>query len=178
MYQLYGFVLLSTLLTACGGGGSESITATPVAPAAPVAGDSQPSNILPSTIQAQPAITEFSLEEKTPMEVGVVVNSAAQSSHEIVVPNGFALRSERSFNLKITRSEDDDQAAYLSLCSDYQQHSDGSYSINYDSCLLRTSLSDINFEAAITVTNDTQGLVAALWFMDGTKQPLINDWRF
>jgi hypothetical protein len=39
-------------------------------------------------------------------------------------------------------------------------------------------LSDINFEAVITVTNDTKGLVAALWFMDGTKEPLIKDWRF
>jgi hypothetical protein len=25
---------------------------------------------------------------------------------------------------------------------------------------------------------DKQGLVAELWFMDGTKEPLINDWRF
>jgi hypothetical protein len=174
MNHIYGFVLLSTLLTACGGGGSESITAAPVAGS--VIG--QPSSVLPDPIQSQPAITKFSLEEKTPMEAGVVVNSAAQSSHEIVVPNGFALKSERSFNLKITRSEDDNQAAYLSLCSDYQQHSDESYSINYSSCLLRTSLSDINFEAVITVTNDTKGLVAALWFMDGIKEPLINDWRF
>jgi hypothetical protein len=142
MNKLYSFVLLSTLLTACGGGGSESITTVSVAGG----GDSQPSNTLPNTVQSQPAITEFSLEEKTPMEAGVIVNSAAQS--------------------------------YLSLCSDYQQHINGSYSINYDSCLLRTSLSDINFEAVVTVTNDTKGLVAALWFMDETKKPLIYDWRF
>ena len=174
MNKLYSFILLSTLLTACGGGGSESITTAPVAGG----GNSQPNTNLPDPIQNQPAVTEFSLEEKTPMETGVVVNSAAQSSHDIVVPNGFALRSERAFNLRITRSEDDDQAAYLSLCSDYQQHSNGSYSINYDSCLLRTSLSDINFEALVTVTNDTKGLVAALWFMDETKKPLIYDWRF
>jgi hypothetical protein len=174
MKQIYSFVLLSTLLTGCGGGGSENITVKPTAGSVV----SQPSTVLPDPIQSQPAITEFSLEEKTPMEAGVVVNSSAQSSHEIVVPNGFALNSERSFNLKISRSEDDYQAAYLSLCSDYQQRSDGGYSINYNSCLLRTSLSDINYEAVITVTNDTKGLVAALWFMDGTKEPLIKDWRF
>jgi hypothetical protein len=39
-------------------------------------------------------------------------------------------------------------------------------------------LSDINYEAAIVVTNDTPGLVAALWFMDESKKPLITDWRF
>jgi hypothetical protein len=92
--------------------------------------------------------------------------------------NGFTLSSERSFNLLITRSKDDNQLAYLSLCSDYQHHNDGSYSINYDSCLLRTSLNDSQYEAVITVTNDTVGLVAAMWFMDESKEPLITDWRF
>ncbi len=175
MNQLYSFVLLSILLTGCGGGGgSESSTVKPTSGT----NDSQPSSPLPTPVQSQPAVTEFSLLQSNPIEAEGIIESAAQTSHEIVVPNGFALNSERSFNLKISRSQDDYQAAYLSLCSDYSQHSDGSYSINYDSCLLRTSLNDINYEAVITVTNDTKGLVAALWFMDGTKEPLINDWRF
>jgi hypothetical protein len=123
-------------------------------------------------------MTKFSLQESQPKEAEAIVESTAQNSHEIVVPNGFALISERTFSLRITRSEEDDQPAYLSLCSDYEHHDDGGYSINYDSCLLRTSLSDINYEVVITVTNDTKGLVAALWFMDGTKEPLITDWRF
>jgi hypothetical protein len=174
MNNLYSFVLLSTLLTACGGGGSPSITAEPQTGAV----DSQPSNILPAAVKSQPAVTEFSLQESQPIESGVVIESAAQTSREIAVPDGFSLNSERRFNLTITRSEDDYQAAYLSLCSDYEHHDDGSYSINYDSCMLRTSLSDINYEAVITVTNDTRGLVATLWFIDDTKEALIKDWRF
>jgi hypothetical protein len=169
MNKLYIFVCLSMLITACGGGGSDNITAVPLPPAG------EP---LPVPIQSQPAITEFSLEESNPKEAGDTIGSSAKSSHEIVVPDGFALSSERSFDLRITRSQDDNQAAYLSLCSDYKQHNDGSYSINYDSCLLRTSLSDINYEGVIIVTNDTAGLVAALWFMDESKEPLITDWRF
>ena len=150
MNHLYSFVLLSTLLTGCGGGGgSESSTVNPTAGT----NDSQPSNPLPTPVQSQPVVTEFSLQESKPMEAEVIKKSAAQTSHEIVVPNGFALNSERSFKLKISRSEDDYQAAYLSLCSDYQQHSDGSYSINYSSGLLRTPLSDTNFEDVITVPN-------------------------
>jgi hypothetical protein len=169
MNKLYIYVCLSLFLAACGGGGSESITAQPL----PAAGDP-----LPVPIQSQVAVTEFSLEEINPKKAADIIVSTAKTSHEIVVPDGFALSSERSFNLRITRSQDDNQAAYLSLCSDYKQHNDGSYSINYDSCLLRTSLSDINYEAAIVVTNDTPGLVAALWFMDESKKPLITDWRF
>lgn len=169
MNKLYVFVCLSMLLSACGGGGSESVSAEPLPSV------EEPS---PIPIQSQPAVTEFSLEESNPKKAGAMIESTAKTSHEIIVPNGFALNSERLFNLRITRSEEDNQAAYLSLCSDYQQHNDGSYSINYDSCLLRTSLNDINYEAVITVTNDTAGLVAAIWFMDESKKPLFKDWRF
>ncbi|MFQ3234635.1 MAG: hypothetical protein ACI9C4_000186 [Paraglaciecola sp.] len=170
MSKLYSLVLLSTLLIACGGGGSETTAVVPVT------GDSQPSNNVPDPIQ--PAVTEFILTERKPMEAGEVISSVAQTSREIMVPSGFALRSERTFSLQITRSEDDNQAAYLSVCSDYQQLNDGSYSINYDSCLLRTSLNDNAYETVITITNDTVGLVATMWFMDDNKGPLISEWRF
>jgi len=172
MNKLYSFVLLSTLLTACGGGGSESR-----APA-PRASNSQPANIVPAPIVSQATITEFSLIENNPKESVGLIESAAQNSSEISVPDGFALNSERSLTLRITLSEEDNQPAYLSLCTDYKRLSDGSYSINYASCLLRTSLNENQYEAVITVTNDTLGLVAALWFMDETKKPLVTDWRF
>jgi len=173
MNNLYILVLLSTLLTACGGGGGGSSESSAAIPA-----DSQPTNPSATPVLAQPAVTEFRLQESQPIESGPIIVSAVQATSEIDVPKGFALKSEATFNLKITLSEDDDQPAYLSLCSDYVHHEDGSYSINYDSCLLRTSIRDNNFETVITVTNDTRGLVAALWFMDGTKEPLFNDWRF
>jgi hypothetical protein len=169
MNKLYIFVCLSMLLTACGGSETQSITAGPLPPT---------QSPLPDPIQSQPTVTNFSLEPSNPKVAGSMTGSTAQTSHEIVVPNGFALNSERTFTLRITRSKDDNQAAYLSLCSDYKQLSDASYSINYDSCLLRTSLNDIDYEAVITVTNDTTGLVAAIWFMDVNKDPLFSDWRF
>jgi hypothetical protein len=172
MNNLYIFVLLSILLTACGGGESETSTTSPVV------SDSQQDNTVADPIQNRPVSTVFSLEESEPKKVSAIVESVATTSAEIDVPDGFSLNSERSFNLTVTRIEDDNQAAYLSICSDYKRHSDGSYSINYGSCLLRTSLNDKNYEAIITVTNDTVGLVAVLWFMDESKQPIIADWVF
>jgi hypothetical protein len=171
MNKAYIFVCLSVLFTACGGGGGGSDSTV---------AESLPSVVspLPAPVQSQPSVTEFSLEESNPEEAEDIIESTAKTSHEILVPDGFALSSERLFNLRIARSEEDNQAAYLSLCSDYQQRSDGSYRINYDSCLLRTSLSDANYEAVITVTNDTAGLIAAIWFMNKSKKPLFMDWRF
>ncbi|MEH6385791.1 MAG: hypothetical protein V7780_14370 [Colwellia sp.] len=175
MNKLYFSVLLSALLTACGGGSAgETVLDTPQ----PVVEEQQPEIILPDPIVTQPVVTEFILAETSPLKAGAVLESSAQTSGDISVPDGFSLNSERSFNLKIIRSDDDDQAAYLSLCSDYQENSDGSYNINYDSCLLRTSLNEAVFETVITVTNDIEGLVAALWFVDGSKNPIIKDWRF
>jgi hypothetical protein len=175
MNKRYSLILLSSLLTACGGGSADSITKQPTASV------SQPSNISSIAVKVQPAITEISLQQSkatNALETEAVIESDAQSTHDIRVPDGFALNSERLYNFNVARSEDDNQPAYLSLCSDYQHHDDGSYTINYNSCLLRTSLTELNFEAVITVTNDTQGLVAALWYMDESKSPLITDWRF
>jgi hypothetical protein len=169
MNKLSIFVCSSILLSACGGGGSQTTASEPLPPAG---------NLLPPPIQSQPSVTEFSLEESNPKEAANMIGSPAKTSHDIVVPDGFALSSQRSFNLRIARSQDDNQAAYLSLCSDYQQDNDGNYIINYNSCILRTSLSDINYETIVTVTNDTTGLVAAIWFMDEIKEPLIVDWHF
>jgi hypothetical protein len=184
MNKLYIFVLLSIFLTACGGGGggggeggAKNVTAVPPpVPALPTPEPSLPEPALP--VPSQPTVTEFSLKESEPREEGLLIQSEAKSSREIVVPDGFTLNSERSFNLRIALSENDTQAAYLSICSDYEQHSDSSYSINYDSCLLRASLNDSTYEAIITVTNDTTGLVAAIWFMDENKEPIITDWTF
>jgi len=171
MNKLCSFILLSTLLTACGGSSESSIQESTV-------DESQPSNVLLVPVQSQPVVTEFRFEENQPLETVPIVKSVAKTTSEITVPDGFLLSSERTFSLKIVRIEDDNQAAYLSLCTDYKYHNDGSYSINYDSCLLRTSLSDINYESLVTVTNDTEGLVVALWFMDVTKKPIITSWRF
>ena len=197
--------LLSTLLIGCGGGGgsdSAPSTASTSAPSTSTSTSSTASttgttttttsttdtdtttntNESPTTevppVQIQPEFTELSLEETNEVQLQDIVEITAQTTHDITVPEGFSLNSERLFNLKIMRSETDNQAAYLSVCSDYQHNDDGSYVINYNSCLLRTSLGDINYETVISVTNDTQGVVAALWFIDTNKEPLIVDWRF
>jgi hypothetical protein len=177
MNQLYSVVLLSVSLVGCGGGGSESTADAPPLGASV----SQSNQVVSVQVPSQPAVTEFSLEANKPLSLarsGSVIKSTAQASREIIVPDNFALNSERQLTLRVSRSKYNSQPAYLSLCSDYKHYNDGSYSINYDSCLLRTSLGDIHFEADITVTNDTKGLVAALWFMDENKAPLIKDWRF
>lgn len=178
MKQFCGVVLGVLLLSSCGGGGGGG-SDTNVAQT-PVEAEGQ-DQVETDPINSQPSITEFSLEEneyRAFLESELVSESMAKTSHEIIVPDNFNLHNQRSLTLRVTRANSDNQDAYLSLCNDYQQHDDGSYSINYESCLLRTSLSNINYETTVTVSNDLTGLVAVLWFLESTKKPIITDWRF
>ena len=53
---------------------------------------------------------------------------------------------------------------------------DGSFNIDYDTCVIRTSLEFDTFDAEIAVTNDVEQLVAALWFLDTSIDPIYVDW--
>jgi len=172
-------ISLSIVLTACGGGGGGGNTNVSAdnPPSEPVAIETVTDPIEVNPPSVQPEFTEVSLQEQNPQEITTVIASTASTSHEIIVPDGFSLNSERLFDFKIMRSDTDNQAAYLSICSDYQQDSEGTFIINYDSCLLRTSLENINYETVISVTNNTKSLVAALWFKNPDKEPLIQDWQ-
>lgn len=177
MNRFCSVVLVSIVLSACGGGGSDSTSvqnpqnAVVVQPTQVITGQTinYPSNSSLSLVESSLPSSKASTE---------VVVSTASATREIQVADNFPLNSERLLTFKVSLSEADSQAAYISLCSDYSHLSDGSYRINYDSCLLRTSLNSHTYETIVSVTNDTKGLVAALWFMDKNKAPLIQDWRF
>lgn len=161
-------IFMSFLMVACGGGGGGSDSGATSSP-------------LAAPDQSKSFVTDIRLTERDPsIPAGPdeIVDSLAQSSREIVVPNNFNLNSERILDLRVTLSEEDMQPAYLSLCTDYVIDSENSYIINYDSCLLRAPLSENEYETTITITNDLKGLVAALWFVDDNKAPISMDWRF
>lgn len=177
MNKFYSVVLVSIFLSACGGGSSE--TTAVQSPQNTVIGQS--AQVISVQAISYPSDTIISLVESSPTNSKVsqeIIVSTAKASRDIAVPNDFPLNSERLLTFTVKLSEADSQAAYISLCSDYSYLSDSSYRINYDSCLLRTSLDSHIYETAVSVTNDTTGLVAALWFLDKSKAPLIKDWRF
>ena len=151
MKHTISVIFMSFLMLGCGGsGGSDSGAATtPLAVT-----DNSQTEAVPAPDQPQSFITEIHLQDNepsTPVKPDDIVESLAQSSREIVVPDNFNLNSERILDLRVTRSEYDMQPAYLSLCTDYKRDAEGGYIINYDSCLLRAALSDNEYETTITI---------------------------
>ncbi len=159
------------LITACGGGGGG--TTTPPATQEPV-----PVVVNEQTPDEEPAgpITLGRINPANAVSGSDVVTSDAESSSDIIVPNGFDLETEQAFSLGVNHPHVDTDA-YLSVCTDYTANADDGFDINYDSCLMRTSLEFHTFETEIAVTNDVTNLVAALWFMDTTLDPIYVEWE-
>lgn len=164
-------LILFTLLlfTACGGGGGDS--STPAASEEPVL------QTQPEPVSEEPAesITLSRTSALKTVTGSNVIVSDAESSNDIVVPAGFDLKTEQTFNLAVNHPNTGADA-YLSVCTDYETRADGSFNIDYDTCVIRTSLEFDTFDAEIAVTNDVEQLVAALWFLDTSIDPIYVDW--
>lgn len=158
------------IISACGGGGGGGATAPAVTedPVVVVVVEEAPSeSTAPITLSRINALETVSGSD--------VIASDAESSSEIVVPKGFDLETEQAFTLAVNHSQTNVDA-YLSVCTDFEAQADGSFDINYDSCVMRTSLEFDTFEAEIAVTNDVTKLIAALWFMDTEIDPIYSEW--
>ncbi len=158
------------IFSACGGGGGGGATAPAVTedPVVVTVTDTTPTEpVEPITLSRINTLEAVSGSD--------VVSSDAESSSDIVVPQGFDLETEQTFSLGVNHPHTDTDA-YLSICTDFTKKSDGSVDINYDSCVMRTSLEFQTFEAEIAVTNDVTSLIAALWFIDTSIDPVYTDW--
>jgi len=158
------------IMTACGGGGGGSTTPPATEEPAPVVVNDQTTDEEPAA-----AITLSRINAVDSVSGSEVITSNAESSSDIVVPNGFDLETEQVFNVGVNHPHSDTDA-YLSVCTDYAIKADQTFDINYDSCLMRTSLEFQTFESEIAVTNDVTTLVAALWFMDTSLDPIYVEW--
>lgn len=158
------------IISACGGGGGGGATAPAVTedPVVVVVTDD-------TTSEPAEPITLSRISTLETVSGSDVVTSDAESSSDIVVPKGFDLETEQAFSLAVNHSQTDVDA-YLSVCTDFEAQADGSFDINYDSCVMRTSLEFDTFQAEIAVTNDVTNLIAALWFMDTDIDPIYSEW--
>ena len=61
------------------------------------------------------------------------------------------------------------------MCTEFTEGQDV-IKVNYNSCLLRTSI-DSDYEASVTVANDTNRLVMAIWYLDDINKPRYAVWE-
>ena len=153
--------LMSLLMVACGGGGSDS--APEPAPA-------------PAIVVEEVAVTVV----ETPTEVVVVEpeqqpdpDAIYDTTAELIAAKSFMLEPE--YELTVSYQNQNSRSAYLSVCTEFTEGQNG-IKVNYDSCLLRTSV-DSDYKGKLMVANDLNRLVMAIWYLDDTKNPRYEVWE-
>jgi len=155
--------MMSFLIVACGGGGSSASSP----PATTVSEDPVTSDE-PTTSED----TEVVVSEDDPVII-IDPNIVYDTTAELVVDKPFLLKPE--YELVVSYKDSNNRSAYLSVCTEFTEEQDN-IKVNYNSCLLRTSV-DSNYQASLTVANDKTRLVMAIWYLDDIKKPRYEVWE-
>ena len=162
--------MMSLLMVACGGGGG---------------GDSSGGS---STTSSNPTTTpEAEVEQVTELPV-VELPIVEPEVEDIVEPDPDAIYSttseliasksflfEQSYELEVSFTNDDSRNIYLSVCSEFTE-GESDISVNYNSCLLRTSI-ESDYSGTLSVANDKNRLVMAIWYLDDIDKPRYEVWE-
>lgn len=88
----------------------------------------------------------------------------------------FDFRTSGSLKINLDIPEARGEEATVSLCTEYNPGGTV-YEINYDSCLLRAPLIDGRFKHEISLTNQFEAVVAAVWFQNPDIAPVMREFR-
>lgn len=156
--------LVSSLtLFACGGGGGGGSTSpTPVPSPVPT-----PSPTPVPTPSPTPVPTPTPAPAPDP-------NAVYDTTAELVVAANFDIKQEYEVSVRYTNTQQ--RNVYLSVCSDFTNEQDGQVAVNYNSCLLRTSLAE-SYNTQLSVANDQNKLVMAIWYLDDVENPRYEFWE-
>ncbi len=147
-------VLFTFSLAACGGGGGGS--------------DAPPAEQAAATTEAATPAPEAPTAAVTSAEPQGDVPTA-----ELRVDRDYLLNQET--DLSVVVEQDGTTSSYLSVCSDFQETPAG-YSINYQSCILKTRLSG-SAAYNIQVPDVIDQLIAVRWFYSDSVKPAYSLWE-
>ena len=82
------------------------------------------------------------------------------------------LGSTRKLSVTVDMSSD---RSYLSICPSEGQAEEAT-TMSYDSCILRSPLSDGRETMALDLPNHIDSLVAVVWFYESNREPLTMHW--
>lgn len=158
-----------SLMVACGGGGGSSSSSS-----------SSSVSVEPTPIKTVSEEPDTPVVEPEVMEEPVVQDitmpdpeAIYETTAELVAATSFLIKPE--YDLTVTYGNKNNRNAYLSVCTEFSEEND-TIKVNYDSCLLRTSIST-DYEGKLSVANDKTRLVMAIWYLDDTKNPRYEIWQ-
>lgn len=161
-----GLVILSSLLVACG---SPSNTGDqPLLGAAQGVGPA-----VPAVAELPATFVELSNEELTDL-----ADVPETKTSDLLVASDFTFSTSRRVGVSLDIPEASDMQAEASICTDYTLLPDGSFDINYDSCVMTAPLAGGVFTDKVNLVNQHQSVVAVVWLEDTTMQPVFREFEF
>ena len=94
---------------------------------------------------------------------------------DLVVAKNFTFDSARKLDVYVDVSNRAMTQSNFSLCKRYTKNSNGSYNVDFDSCLLKTALNNGQYQGNVNITNDVDKLISVVWFLDDIQNPQYNE---
>lgn len=158
---------IAGLLTGCGGGGSISGSLVDQLGSeeaqAPVAAAAEPEAANPAPY-VEAAVNNGDAFATVP----------ESETSQIVTTANFLFDTAKSVNLQINLSGAEGTQSSLSLCTDYEVTETG-YSVNYNSCPVKASMVNGQFEHQVELMNQYDSAIAVIWFPNQEFEPMYNE---
>jgi len=158
--NIVAILIMSFFLVACGGGSSGS---DPVVPP------------IEEPLVKDDGGDDDGEDDDTEGGDGDEIDTTAiyATTAELKAAKSFLLKQE--YELTVSYKNNGNRNAYLSVCTEFTE---GEYGIkvNYNTCLLRTSIQS-GYSGKLTVANDKNRLVMAIWYLDDAKNPRYEVWE-
>lgn len=104
-----------------------------------------------------------------------VESAQVTSTAELVATPEFDFAAARTINIDFDVPEARTVEGMLSLCTKYSPQDDGTFDINYDSCMVQATLVNGAYKSQMELTNDINSVVGVVWFADTALAPVYKE---
>jgi len=105
-----------------------------------------------------------------------VVNEPTITTSELVSDPDFNFISNADVDITVPVSPSTTVSYFINICTDFTKEND-EVKINYDSCKLRTTLTTLEQEFTLSLSNAELMLVAQIWPIENGAQPVTLYWN-
>jgi len=114
-------------------------------------------------------------KEPLSSETSVITQASIETTDELVSNTTFEFTSGFELTLILSALDGTKVPHFVNVCSDYSQVEDV-YTINYDSCRLRTSFTDELQQFHISLSAAETVLIAQIWPIENNAVPINLFW--
>ena len=159
------FTAITVLLSACGSSSSNSDDISLLAAAFEQG-------------QTTSSAADNNFVATTDEELGDLAIVPVTQTAQLLVHDDFTFETSRSTSVSMSVPEAASVDAEATFCTDYSANGDGSFDVNYDSCVLSAPLFGGQLNEDLNLVNQHTSVIGVVWFQDPTMLPVYKEFHF